>query len=305
MQDKLFFFTVIFLLFCQLIIAQQAVLPPDSLLLTTPSGYKYVKHINVQGQKPQPGEYVYFHAQARLRDSVLFASRQQEQNPFMQIQAIDTLTKLPKVPSPVEEVLSIMSPGDSVTILINLDTMPQKPPGFESESWLFYDIVMMEIKSEAQFLQTMEGEKKALKDKELAIQARADTVAKQVKATAKQYARRKLDAQMQKTRSGLKYIVHEVGEGARLKAGDRVNVLYYGVLKNGKSFDNSFQYGIPINFVLGEGKMISGWEEGLALLNVGSKATFFIPHQLAWGEKGAPPQIPPRAEVIFYVEVVK
>ncbi|MFM9951914.1 MAG: FKBP-type peptidyl-prolyl cis-trans isomerase, partial [Saprospiraceae bacterium] len=74
---------------------------------------------------------------------------------------------------------------------------------------------------------------------------------------------------------------------------------------DGKMFDSSFGRGEPIEFPLGVGQVIPGWDEGLSLLKQGGKATLFIPYQLAYGDAGSPPVIPPKAELIFYVEVVK
>ena len=68
-------------------------------------------------------------------------------------------------------------------------------------------------------------------------------------------------------------------------------------------FDNSFSRGEPFVFPLGAGQVIKGWDEGLALLPKGTKATLFIPYELGYGETGSPPSIPPRSELIFYVEV--
>ena len=58
-----------------------------------------------------------------------------------------------------------------------------------------------------------------------------------------------------------------------------------------------------MKFPVGEGRVIKGWDEGVALLNEGAKATFFIPYQLAYGEKGSSPDIPPKTDLLLYVEV--
>lgn len=106
------------------------------------------------------------------------------------------------------------------------------------------------------------------------------------------------------TSSGLKFKILREGEGEMPAAGDRVKVHYEGKLTSGKVFDASYDRGEPIEFILGRGQVIPGWDEGISLLNVGSKAEFYIPSVLAYGEKGRPPVIPPNSDLIFTVELI-
>ena len=100
--------------------------------------------------------------------------------------------------------------------------------------------------------------------------------------------------------------LHEEGTGAQAEAGKTVSVNYYGALiSNGERFDDSFSRGEEFSFPLGAGQVIKGWDEGIALMKEGSKATFFIPYQLAYGEAGSPPVIPTKADLMFYVEMNK
>ena len=107
-----------------------------------------------------------------------------------------------------------------------------------------------------------------------------------------------------KTASGLEYVEIEAGTGAQAKAGMMVRVHYTGKLPNGKVFDSSIPRGEPIEFKLGTGRVIKGWDEGIALMKVGGKATLTIPPQLGYGERGAGGVIPPNATLIFDVELV-
>ena len=104
------------------------------------------------------------------------------------------------------------------------------------------------------------------------------------------------------TASGLQYVILEEGDGPFPQTGEIVSVHYRGTLADGAEFDNSFVRGEPIAFPLGEGKVIPGWDEGIALLRVGSKAKFIIPPELAYGAQGAGGVIPPNATLIFEVE---
>lgn len=106
------------------------------------------------------------------------------------------------------------------------------------------------------------------------------------------------------TETGLTYVVTKRGEGAPLKAGDKVIVHYTGLLTNGQKFDSSLDRGAPFSFPLGAGKVIKGWDEGLQKLRVGDHATLIIPPAIAYGSRGAGGVIPPDATLIFIIEVV-
>lgn len=109
----------------------------------------------------------------------------------------------------------------------------------------------------------------------------------------------------EKTSSGLRYKIEEKGNGPKAEKGQTVSVHYKGMLPDGSVFDSSYTRNQPIDFKLGKGQVISGWDEGIQLLNVGDKARFVIPSHLAYGERGAGGVIPPNATLIFDVELVK
>jgi len=104
------------------------------------------------------------------------------------------------------------------------------------------------------------------------------------------------------TASGLQYEVLEATIGQKPKATDTVRVHYEGTLIDGTVFDSSYKRGESIAFPLNG--VIKGWTEGLQLMSVGSKYKFFIPYQLAYGERGAGASIPPYAALIFTVELL-
>ncbi len=114
-----------------------------------------------------------------------------------------------------------------------------------------------------------------------------------------------LKSSMEVTESGLHYKITEKGNGPKAVKGDTVAVHYAGRLTSGIEFDNSFKRGEPIEFPVGNGMVISGWDEGILLLNEGDKATFLIPPQLGYGARGAGGVIPPNAWLLFDVELVK
>lgn len=105
------------------------------------------------------------------------------------------------------------------------------------------------------------------------------------------------------TQSGLKYIVINEGTGAMPTATSNVKVHYTGTFLDGKVFDSSVQRGQPIDFGLNQ--VIKGWTEGVQLMKEGAKYKFYIPYTLAYGEQGYPGAIPPKADLIFEVELIK
>lgn len=102
--------------------------------------------------------------------------------------------------------------------------------------------------------------------------------------------------------SGLQYTVIKEGTGAQPLATDRVKCHYEGTLTNGQVFDSSYRRGEPAVFPLNG--VIPGWTEGVQLMKEGAKYRFFIPYNLAYGERGAGPTIPPYAALIFDVELI-
>ncbi|ANH61408.1 MULTISPECIES: peptidylprolyl isomerase [Dokdonia] len=106
------------------------------------------------------------------------------------------------------------------------------------------------------------------------------------------------------TDSGLRYQIIQKGDGVKAEKGKTVSVHYKGALPDGTVFDSSFKRNQPIDFQLGVGQVIPGWDEGIALLNVGDKARLVIPSDLAYGSAGAGGVIPPNATLVFDVELV-
>lgn len=114
----------------------------------------------------------------------------------------------------------------------------------------------------------------------------------------------KVAAGFEETASGLRYKMIQEGKGAQAKQGKKVSVHYEGSLLSGQVFDSSYKRSAPIDFQLGVGQVIPGWDEGIALLKVGGKARFVIPSDLAYGAAGAGGVIPPDATLIFDVELM-
>jgi len=134
-------------------------------------------------------------------------------------------------------------------------------------------------------------------------QPKKEQVEKESKKTQKPKPKKIKVNQEYTTASGLKYRVTELGKGKQVEPGDKVSVHYTGKLTNGTKFDSSKDRNQPFSFKVGAGQVIRGWDEGLALLKVGDKATFVIPPDLGYGDRDMG-SIPPLSTLVFEIEVL-
>jgi len=104
--------------------------------------------------------------------------------------------------------------------------------------------------------------------------------------------------------AGLKIEDVVVGTGVAAKTGDAVRVHYVGKLVDGTVFDSSIERGTPFTFILGDGKVIRGWEIGVVGMRVGGKRKLTVPPELGYGPTGSPPNIPPNATLLFDIELL-
>ncbi|WP_313806797.1 peptidylprolyl isomerase [Flavobacterium sp.] len=171
-----------------------------------------------------------------------------------------------------QDVVDAIAQGDSI------DSIEIVRVGTEAEKW-----------NAVEAFRTFEGSR----EKRLAEQKRLA-----------EEALEKLAAGFQKTDSGLRYQIIQKGNGKQAEKGKTVSVHYQGALDNGMVFDSSYKRKQPIEFSLGRGQVIEGWDEGIALLKVGDKARFVIPSYLGYGSRGAGGVIPPDATLVFDVELM-
>lgn len=274
---------ILFLFLC--VAALMGCQPSGSENDTLPSGYEYILHTpDNTGKAAEPGAMAFFRAAIRNGDVIVNSNYDAT---FPQAAAVPANTT-DRPLAPWEEALMMMKEGDSLTIIVPLDTVPaeQKPQGFADADELFYDITLKEVKLQAD------------------IDAAKADIQNTVEAVIDQYKAGSLE-NLQKTDSGLEYVILEEGDGVQPDSAFYVYVDYYGALLENKSnFDDSYKRATPFAFQLGMGRVIPGWDEGIALLSSGAKAVFFIPSELGYGEGGSPPVIPANADLVFLVNLL-
>ena len=136
------------------------------------------------------------------------------------------------------------------------------------------------------------------------LEAAVEPIAQKVKAKAKAYTAGQLTNELTTFPSGLKMAVEAIGDGPTVQEGEVLQVHYYGCLKDGTSFDNSFIRRQPLQFPAGAGQMIAGFDEGVMHLNHGARAYLFIPPALGYGDHDAAGgTIPANSELVFYIEI--
>ena len=231
--------------------------------ITTASGLKYIDEVIGTGSLPKTGDKVKVHYTGTLENGTKFDSSRDRNNP------IEFTLGVGQVIKGWDEGLSTMRPSGKRKLIIPSELAygergrPQIPP----HSILHFDVELIEV-----------------------IEAFVDTDFS-------------LPGREEVTPSGLRMIVHKEGNGEKPNSGQTVNVHYTGLLETGSKFDSSHDRGKPISFALGQGKVIKGWDEAIALMSKGEKRTLIIPPELAYGERGQP-QIPPNSILIFEVELI-
>ncbi|HOY05330.1 MAG TPA: FKBP-type peptidyl-prolyl cis-trans isomerase [Saprospiraceae bacterium] len=260
--------------------------------VTTEHGYKFTNHTEKGGTKPQPGETVLLQTYTYIGDSLMASTQKNYGGP--REFALFEKDKLPKRVPAIYDACLLMGEGDSATVVEVIDTFLQKfiPPALKDAKEVRYEIVLVDII-------TKEEKQKA----EDAAKAQFSTVEASIKEMIGSYNAGSLNDKLTTTASGLKVYIVEKGSGAPLKTGESIKTNYYGALKDGTMFDNSYERGEPLTFPVGLGQMIPGYDEGAMLLNHGGKAYFFIPPALGYGPQANGP-IPANSELIFYVEIL-
>lgn len=258
----------------------------------TDTGFKYtVIKSGKSDVLPKPDELVEFNFTGYDLEGNEVVSSQDMGKPGVIVVPIEGGNSGPV--NPMEEVLSELVVGDSVKMEVT-------PKMFNNQiqDTQIYHMGVIEIMDKDYYM----DRENAKKDEFKKIAAAKGL---EVAALYENLNTPEMQEQIQTTDTGLKYVVLEKGDGPKPVAGETVKVDYYGILsKNGEMFDNSYQRGTPYAFPLGQGKVIPGWDQGIALLNKGTKALLIIPSDLAYGDSGSG-KILPGDELIFHIELQK
>lgn len=258
---------------------------------TTESGVEYKFHTqNKDAKIPAKGDILTLRLTYGAPDSVYYSS---DMNPGgnMMLPMSE-----PQSPGDLFEALAMMHLGDSASFMVNAETFflktagfPEIPPFAVGVEKLLFNISLDKIQTEAEIQAEFEAEMlEAQSEEDVKIQEYL--TANNITVTP--------------TESGMYYVEQVKGTGAKPQVGDKVKVHYTGTLLDGKKFDSSVDRGQPFEFTLGVGQVIRGWDEGIAMMNIGSKGKFVLPSRMAYGERGAGGDIPPYAPLVFEVELI-
>ncbi|TDB68774.1 FKBP-type peptidyl-prolyl cis-trans isomerase [Arundinibacter roseus] len=258
----------------------------------TESGLKYQFHEHDDdAPKSKLGDIVSFHLLLKNSEDSVLRDTYKENLP------VKLVLQQPPFKGSFEEGLAMLAKGDSATFFVSADTLFAKmmqplPPMVKKGTDLTFTVKVLNVQSSEDFQKDQAAKGAAQKSVD-------------AKIISDYLAKNKLTAQ--KTESGLHYIVQTPGSGATPAQGDVVKVHYTGKLLDGKVFDSSIGNpqtgGKPIDFQVGVGMVIPGWEEGIMSMRKGEKRTLIIPSGLAYGSEGSGP-IPANAVLLFDVELV-
>jgi len=268
-------------------------------------GYKTIIHNNTGSELPQVGEYVYFNLDIyNDKDEVIDKSERGENMPVIQILAEENI---PDKSNPVIELMSNIAVGDSASLFIPIDSIPNPPPNMVGSEYIRYSVLTTRIQTEEEYTAEMENKRLEMEQAMAAAKLEAPATLEEIESTISNYLKGENVGEVIEGPDGLKIIMLEEGEGANAETGQAVSVMYAGYLKDMSSFDNSYERGMPYEFMLGQGSVIPGWDKGLTFLNKGAKALLDIPYAMAYGEQGRPPTIPAKSDLIFqvYLENIK
>lgn len=255
----------------------------------TESGLYYKFHNQNAGDTPELMELIDLQIACFINDSSVIIP-----NNRMIMQMIE-----PLFAGDIYDGIKMMSVGDSASFIVRTDStfmtlfqLPTLPTEFSKTDVMRFDIKLNDFYPESEFAnKQMEYMKKTYKNETENAENELNKYLKENKLNPI------------RTESGLYYLQTKSGNGENPQVGTQVKVHYTGKLLDGTVFDSSISRNEPIQFDLGVGQVIPGWDEGIRLMSKGEKGILFIPYYLGYGDRGAG-AIPPFATLIFDVELV-
>jgi len=267
---------------------------------TNENGLQYFFYEDKEGEKAKVGDFLTLNFIYKTdKDSVL-------RNTWKDGTPIQVIVQSPSFKGGLEEGLQMLSEGDSVTFKMSADSlfkktfMAPRPDFIDSTSKITFIMKVLKVQNKETFEKEqaikMEEQRKKM-ETQMAGQKEVDD-----KLITDYLATNKLTAQ--KTQTGVYYIITKKGKGATPTSGSMVQVHYTGKLLAGDVFDSSVGKD-PLEFAIGVGQVIPGWDEGISLLNEGAKATILIPSPLGYGPMAMGDKIPANSVLLFDVELLK
>lgn len=264
--------------------------------------------------KPTVGDMVKLHMRSMVAGRGMYDSYTTNKG-----KPVEFSVNQPAFKGDIIEAIMLMTPGDSIVVQVDADdifkgTKNKKPDFVKKGDKVIYTIKLASVKTKEQVQKEQQAQvQKQIKEQTAKLEAqRKKQVAIDEKALQKYFVKNVISPY--KTASGLYYKTTQVGTGPMAKKNDKVKMNYRGTLLDGTIFDSNidsaFGHMSPFEFKLGVGQVINGWDEGIALLNKGAKATLYIPSYLAYGSNarpggGANPKgIPANSPLVFEVEVL-
>lgn len=258
------------------------------------SGLYFNKIKSTNGRKVKDGMYLTFDFVISLLDGNTIYSSIDANHPgsFEYGKRFDT--------EGLMQGLGMMRQGEEVELLIPSALAFKdggRPGMIEPYTPLHYFVRLTSVKTKAEHEAELEAKKKKAEAEKMALKMQEASI------LAKYIADNEIT--VEPTASGLYFISTQEGDGEQAKAGDKVKVHYTGTLLDGTKFDSSLDRDQPFEFVLGQGQVIKGWDEGIAMLKVGGKATLIIPSSIAYGDRQAGEIIKPYSPLKFDVELIE
>ena len=255
----------------------------------TDNGLYYRLFTNNGGENPQIGDLLELTMSCSVNDTVVIPPLTKNIIPMTE----------PSFWSDFVEGFSMMHKGDSASFIVDIDSSfvnlfgyNTLPPQFSSTDIMRFEVRLDDFYPESEFrFRMIENIKKN-------YPAETEKAASELNAYLE-----KSGVVAQPTSTGLYYVKTQDGTGEKPSKGSTVKAHYTGYLLDGTVFDTSIERGEPIEFVLGVGQVIPGWDEGIALMSKGEKAVLYIPYYLAYGDRDLG-VIPPFSNLVFEVELI-
>ncbi len=266
---------------------------------TLENGYKYTMHTSNEGDIPVVGQVV----------SLDFQLIDDAGNVLDDSRMINTNTPSIKVPEPGDEatarnpmlaMIRKMTVGDSATVIVPTDSLPSPPEDIKASAFISYVVKVNAIEDEEVYRERINKEQLEIR---AAAKFKEEAKKEEIKEYFDSYLAGKYKSSTVTNDNGLKVAIINDNDDIKAKSGDFVSVQYFGFLRDGSSFDNSYRAGRPFTFKIGQGMAIQGWDLGIPQVPRGADAILDIPYELAYGEQGNPPVIPAKANLIFYINV--